>query len=189
MRSFFQRLEDALTNDLCIADAFGVKDAMPPKSEWIAWTINLSEKYPERTKQLSAEVQKDHELLSRETREGYAGSRTYICALNYSLHDAFRRCSLPLPSGINFDAAVSLRGDPLYKAQMRSYKGYEMKLFGLLDMINKSVSSSEKSEKSLDSSLPQIIPPRQRKLMSKALARYLKKNEANYPREDEDYDY
>jgi hypothetical protein len=99
-----QRLENAFTNDLCITNAYGVKDAMPPKSEWIAWAVNLSEKYPERAKQLSAEVQKDHELneqvlntLSRETREGYAGSRTYICALNYSLHDAFRRCSLPLP--------------------------------------------------------------------------------------------
>jgi hypothetical protein len=56
-------------------------------------------------------------------------------------------------------------------------------------MINKSVSSSEKSEKSLDSSLPEIIPPSQRKLMSNALAQYLKRNEANYPREDEDYDY
>lgn len=191
-----QRLENAFTNDLCIANAYGVKDAMPTKSEWIAWAVNLSEKYPERTKQLSAEVQKDHELngqllntFSRETREGCAGSRTYICTLNYSLHDAFRHCSLPLPPGIIFDAAVSLIGDPLYKAQMRSYKGYEMRVFGLLDMINKSVSSSEKSEESLDSSLPAIIPPRQRKLMSEALARYLKRNEANYPQEDEDYDY
>lgn len=190
------RLENALTNNLYIADAYGVGDAMPPKSDWIAWATYISEKFPERAKLLSDEVEKDHLLngqlldnLSNETREGYSGSRTYISALNYSLHDAFRRCSLPSPPGINLDAAVSLRGDPLYKAQMRSWSGYKMRVFGLMDIINKAA-SSEKGQESLDSSLPDIFPAERRKPMTNALTRYLKRNEANYPREYEsDGDY
>lgn len=179
-------MADLLSNDSFISDPYGVGGAMPPAKDWIAWAMDLAENYPNRTKMVTDELQNSCELnkhvlnkFESETREGYAGSRTYICALNYLLHDAFARCGLTLPPGINLKIAIDLRGgEPLYKAQMRSWRGYKMRVFGIVEMINESGMTSRG-----ESSPPKIPPAKMLRPISSKVALTLKMNELNYPME------
>ena len=137
-------MTDALEMNISL-NGYSVSDALPPDEEWVNWAMTLAESYPEHARKVWEEHQKDvHEnntyldKLSKMTREGYSGSRQYISAMNCITQDAFTRCSLPMPLGMDFKCAVLLTfDDPQYKAQMRAWRGYDMRVFGLIDFIEK----------------------------------------------------
>jgi hypothetical protein len=102
---------------------------MPPSSAWIAWATDIA-KYPERIKKVWEEHQSDvHENIQllnksgKKTRDGYQGSKAYICALNFVMQDA------------NFCQTRELRGDSLYKAQMRAYMGDHHRVFCVISLM------------------------------------------------------
>lgn len=167
-----QRLRTSI--ELALAeDPYDVGAAMAPSTDWLEWAMNLAEKYPERTELVVEEYQKDLEAnkhllkcLSQETRDGHSGSRVYIHALNYSLQDAFTRCSLPLPPGMNLSRAIQSKrgGEALYVAQMQAWMGYQSRIFRVIEIITQS--SSVSFNKSLDQSLPEIVPTFKRRPMT-----------------------
>ena len=126
-------------------DAWGVRGAFAHSSAWVTWAVNIARSYPERVKKVWEEHQSQvHEniklldKLGKETNEGYSGSESYITALNFTMHDAFTRCSIPLPPGMNLDQARALRlrsNDPQYKAQIRAFRGYRHRVFGVIKLI------------------------------------------------------
>ncbi|KAL7532518.1 hypothetical protein ACHAWF_010212 [Thalassiosira exigua] len=163
-RNLCDILRHKLQSDLML-NAYGVSGAMAPASAWIRWAIDLAVNYPERSTKVWEEHQHSvHEnssrlnSLSEQTREGYSGSMAYITALNFVMQDAFSRCSLPLPPGMDFRHGVALRSDPQYKAQMRAFLGYRHRVFGLIDLIEKNPIDG----KSVENSLPAIVPANRR---------------------------
>ena len=80
------------------------------------------------------------------------------------MQDAFTSCGLPLPPGMDFEKAVASRShDPLYKAQMRAFRGYRHRVFGVISLIEKHpINHTGSFATSLEKSLPEITPAKKR---------------------------